>query len=149
MFHMFRSNVSIVNDDLWMLDAHAHVMQVKLCKANTRGVTAPPPPGVAGGARHRTPPACWRWAPTALPTLPQAPTRTLLGWSGHPPTPLTLHTTPSIGICTPRASSPPPPPIEEAGWEAGVEHADGMCQHLSAQQPGEQLPVDFYKGEGL
>ena len=26
-----------------MLDAHAHVMQVKLCKANTRGVTAPPP----------------------------------------------------------------------------------------------------------
>ena len=22
-----------------MLDAHAHVMQVKLCKANTRGVT--------------------------------------------------------------------------------------------------------------
>ena len=23
-----------------MLDAHAHVMQVKLCKANTRGVTA-------------------------------------------------------------------------------------------------------------
>ena len=39
MFHMFRSDVSIVNDDLWMLDAHAHVMQVKLCKANTRGVT--------------------------------------------------------------------------------------------------------------
>ena len=36
---MFRSDVSIVNDDLWMLDAHAHVMQVKLCKANTRGVT--------------------------------------------------------------------------------------------------------------
>ena len=26
-----------------MLHAHAHVMQVKLCKANTRGVTAPPP----------------------------------------------------------------------------------------------------------
>ena len=26
-----------------MLDDHAHVMQVKLCKANTRGVTAPPP----------------------------------------------------------------------------------------------------------
>ena len=25
-----------------MLDAHAHVMQVKLCKANTRGVTATP-----------------------------------------------------------------------------------------------------------
>ena len=24
-----------------MLDAHAHVMQVKLCKANTRGVTQP------------------------------------------------------------------------------------------------------------
>jgi len=22
-----------------MLDAHAHVMQVKICKANTRGVT--------------------------------------------------------------------------------------------------------------
>ena len=43
MFHMFRSNVSIVNDGLRMLDAHAHVMQVKLCKANTRGVTAPPP----------------------------------------------------------------------------------------------------------
>ena len=42
MFHMFPSNVSIVNDDLQMLDAHAHVMQVKLCKANNRGVTAPP-----------------------------------------------------------------------------------------------------------
>ena len=27
-----------------MLDAHAHVMQVKLCKANTRGVTPPPSP---------------------------------------------------------------------------------------------------------
>ena len=26
-----------------MLDAHAHAMQVKLCKANTRGVIAPPP----------------------------------------------------------------------------------------------------------
>ena len=26
-----------------MRDDHAHVMQVKLCKANTRGVTAPPP----------------------------------------------------------------------------------------------------------
>jgi len=37
---MFWSDVSIVNDDLWMLDAHAHVMQVKLCKANTRGVTS-------------------------------------------------------------------------------------------------------------
>ena len=35
----FTSNVSMVNDDLWMLDAHAHVMRVKLCKANTRGVT--------------------------------------------------------------------------------------------------------------
>ena len=39
MFRMFRSDVSIVNDDLWMLDAHVHVMQGKLCKANTRGVT--------------------------------------------------------------------------------------------------------------
>ena len=26
-----------------MLYDHAHAMQVKLCKANTRGVTAPPP----------------------------------------------------------------------------------------------------------
>ena len=26
-----------------MLDDHAHVMHVKLCKANTRGVTTPPP----------------------------------------------------------------------------------------------------------
>ena len=26
-----------------MLDDHAHSMQVKLCKANTYGVTAPPP----------------------------------------------------------------------------------------------------------
>ena len=26
-----------------MLDAHAHVMQARLCKANTRGATAPPP----------------------------------------------------------------------------------------------------------
>ena len=34
-------NVSMVNACLWMLDDHAHVMQVKLCKANTRGVTAP------------------------------------------------------------------------------------------------------------
>ena len=39
MLQMFQSNVSIVNACLWMLDAHAHVMQVKLCKANTRGVT--------------------------------------------------------------------------------------------------------------
>ena len=37
---MFQFNVPIVNADLGMLDAHAHVMQVKLCKANTRGVTA-------------------------------------------------------------------------------------------------------------
>ena len=29
----------MVNDDLRMLDAHADVMRVKLCKANTRGVT--------------------------------------------------------------------------------------------------------------
>ena len=37
---MFQSNVSMVNAGLWMLDDHAHVMQVKLCKANTRGVIA-------------------------------------------------------------------------------------------------------------
>ena len=36
---MFQSKVSIVNACLWMHDDHAHVMQVKLCKANTRGVT--------------------------------------------------------------------------------------------------------------
>ena len=36
---MFQFNVPIVNACLWMRDDHAHVMQVKLCKANTRGVT--------------------------------------------------------------------------------------------------------------
>ena len=40
MLQMFQSNVSIVNACLWMRDDHAHVMQVKLCKANTRGVTS-------------------------------------------------------------------------------------------------------------
>ena len=35
MLHMLQSNVSIVNVYLWMLDAHAYAMQVKLCKANT------------------------------------------------------------------------------------------------------------------
>ena len=40
-----------------MLDAHAHIMQVKLCKANTRGVTSPVPRSIClmsasfGGAR--------------------------------------------------------------------------------------------------
>ena len=32
-----------------MLDAHAYVMQVKLCKANTRGVTA-----VSGESENRS-----------------------------------------------------------------------------------------------
>ena len=36
---MFQLNVSSVNAYIWMLDDHAHAMQVKLCKANTRGVT--------------------------------------------------------------------------------------------------------------
>ena len=35
MLHTFQSNVSIVNACLWMLDAHAHVMQVNLGEANT------------------------------------------------------------------------------------------------------------------
>ena len=43
MLQMFQTNVSIVNACLWMRDDRAHVMQVKLCKANTQGVTAPPP----------------------------------------------------------------------------------------------------------
>ena len=34
-----------------MLDAHAHVMQVKLCKANTRGVTQP---AYTGRVRYTT-----------------------------------------------------------------------------------------------
>ena len=33
-------------------------------------------------------------------------------------------------------------PVEEAGREAGAEHADGMCQHSPAQQQGERLPID-------
>ena len=36
----FNPMFSVVNACLWMLDDHAHVMQVKLCKANTRGVIA-------------------------------------------------------------------------------------------------------------
>ena len=40
---MFQSDVSIVNADVWMLDDHAHAMQVKLCKANTDGVTTSVP----------------------------------------------------------------------------------------------------------
>ena len=35
-----------------MLDAHAHVMQVKLCKANTRGVTVRPLQKAPGGYTH-------------------------------------------------------------------------------------------------
>ena len=38
---MFPFNVPIVKACLWMCDDHAHGMQVKLCKANTRGVTYP------------------------------------------------------------------------------------------------------------
>ena len=42
-----------------MLDAHAHVMQVKLCKANNRGVTPTSPPRFLGPTdrdlNHSTP----------------------------------------------------------------------------------------------
>ena len=36
---MFQSNVSSIKAYIWMLYDHAHAMQVKLCMANTRGVT--------------------------------------------------------------------------------------------------------------
>ena len=32
--------------------------------------------------------------------------------------------------------------VKEAGREAGVEHADRLCQYSSVQHPGERLPVD-------
>ena len=33
-------------------------------------------------------------------------------------------------------------PLEEAGEEAGAEHADLMCWHLASQQPGHRVPAD-------
>ena len=58
MLQMFQSNVSTVNACLWMRADHAHVMQVKLCKANTRGVT-PCPQGRTWWGSHQRGRAWW------------------------------------------------------------------------------------------
>ena len=52
-----------------MLDAHAYVMQVKLCKANTRGVTLAPNHARRSAPHHR------QWRAAAAATVP----------AGHPP----------------------------------------------------------------